>query len=300
MTTAGEAVLIYGMIILGTGIMISNIWRFLRFIQNSKDIMSNGKKDEALEMTLLVLLTFFLFGYVGIGLMGHADFLMAAILFGGSLFVNLVLSLIFHLMNTVKQNSLDMTETLVGVIELRDPNLNGHSQHVRNLTMLMYEHLPEKKKRKINPVSLEYAALLHDVGKIGVPEAILNKPGKLDDQEWVVMRQHPRYGVQILAHLKNLDSICGWIQYHHERIDGNGYYKIPAKDIPYVSKMIAIADTYSAITMKRVYKNSRSYEEAIEVIKDCKGTQFDPELADLFCSIPKEEVLACIPVMLDI
>ena len=86
-----------------------------------------------------------------------------------------------------------------------------------------------------------------------------------------------------------------WIEYHHERIDGKGYYGLKEENIPYAAKIIAIADTFSAITMKRSYKPPRSYEEAIEVMKDATGTQLDKELMEVFAGIPKNDLLSCVP-----
>ena len=85
------------------------------------------------------------------------------------------------------------------------------------------------------------------------------------------------------------------MEYHHERIDGKGYYGLSADEIPYAAKIIAVADTYCAITMRRSYKPPRSYEEAVEVMKEVAGTQLDPEIVEVFCTIPKETLLACVP-----
>ena len=183
-----------------------------------------------------------------------------------------MLTLLIHLMETAKTRSIDIAEVLVGVIDARDPNLNGHSRYVQEVTMLFYRYLPANLKKDINPVSLEYAALMHDVGKLGVPEFILNKPAKLDTDEWTVMRSHPRTGVKILKPLKTFTNISPWIEYHHERPDGKGYYGLKGEEIPLASRIIAIADTYSAITMRRSYKPPRTHEEAIEIIREVAGT----------------------------
>lgn len=181
----------------------------------------------------LVLVVFFLLGYLYVGIFSNTNLLLAFILFFGSIFVSIVLTLLNHLMDTARTRSIDIAEVLVGVIDARDPNLNGHSLSVQNLTMLLYRHLPAHLRGQINPVSLEYAALMHDVGKMGVPEAILNKPGKLDADEWTVMKQHPRTGVRILKPLRTFDDVSDWIEYHHERIDGNGYYGLKGDEIPW-------------------------------------------------------------------
>ena len=126
-------------------------------------------------------------------------------------------------------------------------------------------------------------------------EVILNKPAKLTDDEWTVMRSYPKVGVKIMAPLSTFETISDWILYHHERVDGKGYYGLKADEIPTASKIIAIADTYSAITMRRAYKEPQTYETAIEIIKDVAGTQLDKDLVDIFVMIPKEELVACMP-----
>ncbi len=136
---------------------------------------------------------------------------------------------------------------------------------------------------------------MHDVGKLGVPEAILNKPSKLTEEEWDVMRRHPEIGIKILSPLKSFSGISDWILYHHERVDGKGYYHLSKEEIPFVSRLLAIADTYSAITMRRSYKEPRSHEEAVKIISEVAGTQLDSELVDIFLTIPEEELRKCIP-----
>ena len=138
-------------------------------------------------------------------------------------------------------------------------------------------------------------ALMHDVGKLGVPESILNKPAQLDPDEWVVMKRHPKVGVKILQPLQTFGHIMSWILYHHERIDGHGYYSCPGDKIPLPARIISIADTYSAITMRRSYKAPKTHEDALQIIKDVAGTQLDAELVKYFLTIPKERLIQCIP-----
>lgn len=283
-------------IIIGSVLMITNIIRYMLFLKTTHDVLSSGsKRDRAWKLVAMVLLIFFLIGYLFIAIFSNPDMMMAMILFGGSVFVAIVLTLMFNLLDTAKARSIDIAEVLVGVIDARDPNLNGHSRHVQELTMLFYRYLPNWVKNDINPVSLEYAALMHDVGKLGVPEAILNKPAKLNDDEWEVMRSHPRVGVQILEPLHTFDNIADWILYHHERVDGNGYYKLKGDEIPLAARIIAVADTYSAITMRRSYKEPRTHEEAARILREVAGTQLDAGLVDIFLTIPKEELEMCIP-----
>ena len=293
--------IIFIMILLGAALMVTNIARYVLFIRSTRDVLSSGRRtDEIWELTSLALLVFFLIGYLLVAVLGDPDLVTAGILFGGSTFVAIVLTLMFRLVRTVKENSLNIAETLIGVVDARDPNLNGHSRHVRNLTMLIYRHLPPQKRQKINPVSLEFAALMHDIGKLGIPEQILNKPAKLTEEEWAIMRDHPRLGTQILRPLGSFRQILPWIEYHHEWINGNGYYHIPGQEIPFEAKVIAIADVYSAITMRRSYKPSRTHAEALAMMKEEAGTHLDPGLVELLCQIPEEELKECIPESLDL
>ena len=294
-------IVVYIMLIVGIIIMVSNIWRYIIFLRSTQDVLSSGnKKADIWKYVALTLLIFFLCGYINVAIMYKPGLMVAGILFGGSIFVAIMLTNMFKLIGHTKERSIDISEVLIGVIEARDPNLNGHSRHVQELTMLIYANLPSQKKKQLNPVSLEYAALMHDVGKLGVPEKILLKPAKLSEDEWIIMRKHPKIGVKILKPLKSFDDIQSWIMYHHERIDGHGYYGLKSNEIPYASKIIAIADTYSAITMKRSYKPEKTHEEAIEIIKSVAGTQLDAELVDIFCSIPKKKVTACYPEIVTI
>ena len=288
------------LIISGSIIMVGNIIAYIRFIRTSTDVMLSGKRGEPIwEKIGLALLVFFLLGYLGVAFWGKPDLLMAGILFFGAIFVSLALVLLYHLVDTLKDRSIEVTETLIGVIEARDSNLNGHSRNVQMLSMCLYKHLPACMKEGISPVSFEYAALLHDVGKLGVPESILNKPGKLDDEEWDVMKQHPKIAMDLLRTLPSFDEIKEWILYHHERMDGKGYYGLPGEDIPMAARIIAVCDTYSAITMRRSYKDKRTHEVAMDIIKDVSGSQLDPDIVAVFMTIPKEELQACTPETVD-
>ena len=284
------------LVFLGAALMVNNIVWYCRFLFNTHDVLVVAtRRDTAWRWLGLVLLVFFLVGYILIGLLSDPSLMMAFVLFFGSVFVTIVLVLMFRLLDTVKARSLDIAEALIGVIDARDPNLNGHSLHVQRLTMLLYKALPPALRHGIDPISLEYASLMHDVGKLGIPESILNKPAKLTEEEWTQMRQHPEIGVKLLKPLHDFEEIDNWIYCHHERIDGKGYYSVSEEDIPLASKIIAVADTYSAITMRRSYKEPRTHEEAIAILKEVAGTQLDPTLVRYFLTIPKEDVLACHP-----
>ncbi len=284
------------LIIIGALLMVLNISRYMMFLRTTRDVLSAGKlRDRIWKYLALILLVFFLVGYLSIAIFSKPDMMMALILFGGSIFVAIVLTLLFNLMQTTKERSIDIAEVLVGVIDARDPNLNGHSRHVQEITMLFYRYLPLSLRKEMNPVSLEYAALMHDVGKLGVPESVLNKPAKLTEEEWEIMRKHPKIGTKILNPLKTFRNISDWIEFHHERPDGKGYYKIPLEKIPLAARVIAIADTYSAITMRRSYKSPKSHDEAMKIISEVAGTQLDDDLVKIFLTIPGDELAKCIP-----
>lgn len=294
-------ILIYGMLILGISLMVVNIIKYRECMISMRDVLTAGvKRLKIWKNMAMMLLLFFFVGYVFVTVLGHPDLMTASILFGGSIFVAIMVTFILRGLETVKERSIDVAEVLFGVIDARDPNLNGHSRHVQNLTMLLFEYVPYSRKKDINEVSLEYAALMHDVGKLGVPENILNKPAKLNDEEWEVMRQHPDIGTQILNPLTSFSHIMPWILYHHERIDGKGYHGLKGDDIPYASRMIAVADTYSAITMRRSYKAPHTHEEAITMMKEVAGTQLDEELVEIFAQIPKDKIMKCTAKMLNI
>ncbi len=292
---------IYSMITIGALLMVLNVVNFLRFLASTRDVISGSSvRDMVWSRIALVLLTFFLVGYILVAVFGKPDILMAMILFGGSVFVFIVNSLMAKLLATAKERSIDVAEVIIGAIDARDPNLNGHSRHVQNITMTLFRYLPPQMRADINPVSLEYASLVHDVGKLGIPEAILNKPGKLTEEEWEIMKRHPKIGVEVLKSLHSFEMVMPWIEYHHERMDGKGYYGIPGDRIPLAARIIAVADTYSAITMQRSYKAPRTHDEAITIIKEAAGTQLDAQLVSIFCNIPKEELIACAPPKISI
>ena len=133
---------------------------------------------------------------------------------------------------------------------------------------------------------IEMAGLLHDIGKIAIPQAILCKPGKLTDDEFVIMKSHPVNSEKLIASIKKLQSVSPGIKHHHERWDGRGYPdRLEGENIPYCARIIALADTYDAMTSTRSYRVALPHEVAIEEIRKCAGSQFDPKLAEKFIEI---------------
>ena len=242
-----------------------------------------------------LLVVFFLFSYLFVAQNtvfetgNRGRLAVSIILFGGSIFVLFVIAIVKRLSKTITSKLENIFAAMIEVLEARDYYTKGHSEQVRNLSMLLWEKLPAKERKQINPVLLSDAAYLHDIGKITVPDAILNKAGALDDEEWRIMRTHPEKG-KLMLDKTGFENISNWVVYHHERIDGKGYYGMGEEEIPLEAKIIAVADVFSALYTDRVYRAKLPFEVAIGHIRDGAGTQFDPALAALFIAIPKEKL----------
>ena len=205
----------------------------------------------------------------------------------------LALSLLFCLLMVQKRyekRTLSLLTALIGVVEMRDPNLEGHSLHVRNLSMLLYDNLPWSYRVRIPLRDLQFTALLLDVGKLCIPSAIIEKSGKLKKNELDLIRHHPEMSEKVLLRVKGFSKIAKWIKYHHERVDGNGLFKLKGEEIPLASRIVAVADTFSALTMERNYKPRLSYEEANTELRLVAGTQLDKNLVKYFCAIPIRDI----------
>ena len=195
--------------------------------------------------------------------------------------------------HTGKKRAAILLELLVGIIEADNPNLGGHSLYVHNLTMLIYRFMPYPQKLLIRERDLHYAALLMDIGKLGIPYDIMEKSGKLDKEEWDIVKKHPDIGVRMLGELPGLNKALSYVLYHHERIDGTGYHQLKGDQIPLGARIIAVADTYSALTMNRSYKATLSYAQAIAELRSAAGSQLDEGIVNCFCSIPMSRIQAC-------
>lgn len=168
-------------------------------------------------------------------------------------------------------------------LETKDSYTNGHSLRVTLYSMILAKELNLSDSFMED---IEIAGLLHDIGKVAMPKNILCKNGKLTDEEFLVMKAHPVRGEKIVLNIKKLQLISAWVKTHHEKWDGRGYPDgLKGTEIPLPGRIIALADTYDAMTSTRPYRTALSHEVAISEIKRCSGTQFDPELAALFVKL---------------
>jgi putative nucleotidyltransferase with HDIG domain len=174
----------------------------------------------------------------------------------------------------------DTIRALVAAVEAKDTYTFGHSSRVTQYSLMMAQHLdidPVEKRR------LEYLALLHDIGKIGIDEKILRKNSKLNPEEWEVIRNHSTIGGSIIKPIKFLPEGEKIIRHHHERYNGSGYPDgLRGEEIPLFSRVIAVADSFDAMTSLRPYRGTMKADEAILELRRCSGEQFDPKLVDVF------------------
>lgn len=179
---------------------------------------------------------------------------------------------------------MEMATSLAGAIDAKDPYTKGHSTSVSRYSEALARaiNLPENEVERI-----KIGALLHDVGKIGIPENILKKPGKLDDQEWNVMKQHPVIGAEkVLEPNEALRDLIPIVKYHHERLDGKGYPEgLKGREIPLAARIVSVADAYHALVSDRPYRKGMPIEKACAILKEGAGTQWDTDLVRQFISI---------------
>lgn len=178
-------------------------------------------------------------------------------------------------------------KALTTALETRDQETHGHSERVVSYSLrLGREYGLNREQMK----SLEFGSLLHDIGKIGVPDSILRKPAKLTEDEWVLMREHPVHGQQILRGIEFLQGAARVVAQHHEKWDGSGYpFGLQQEEIDVNARIFSVADAFDAITSDRVYRRAKSYEAAAQELDDWSGRQFDPKVVEAFHRVPKED-----------
>lgn len=175
-----------------------------------------------------------------------------------------------------------LVETFCMSVEMKDPYTRGHSERTTAYLLYLAEHV-YSGLASADEARLRYGGLLHDIGKIYVPEHVLKKPDKLLAEEFELVRTHPQTGADIVGNIPNLKSVIPIILHHHERYDGRGYPAgLSGHDIPLEARMAAIADTFDAMTSTRAYRGSLSVDAALQEIISHSGEQFDPELVSVF------------------
>jgi putative nucleotidyltransferase with HDIG domain len=214
---------------------------------------------------------------------------------------NYQVSLEFKVMEQTEQLRRTMNElndayhntltSLVKALDAREKEVGSHSERVMNFSALIAGKLGIKG---IELEQLVKGSLLHDIGKIGITDNILLKPGKLNDDEWVDMRKHPQIGYAILSEITFLKGPAEIILSHHERFDGSGYPKrLKGEQIPIGARIFTLVDTLDAMTSDRPYRKALPFDAVTKEIKKFRGSQFDPALADLFLSISRSQWEEC-------
>ena len=192
----------------------------------------------------------------------------------------------------IRVTFLGAVKALAEALEAKDPYTHGHSRRVTEIAVMMARELglPTEEQDRIR-----LAGLVHDIGKIGVPEEILHKPGKLTDEEFASIREHPSVGVRILRPIIRDQEVLAIVRHHHERFEGGGYPDgIAGEEIPMGSRLMAVADAFDAMTSIRPYRLPLKSEEARLQLRGNSGTQFDPEVVSLF--LGSEEKLPFCPL----
>ena len=188
---------------------------------------------------------------------------------------------------SVERVSMQMVHALANTIDAKDSYTNGHSTRVAQYSVMLAERMGYSGEKL---EQLEYAALLHDIGKIGVPREIINKPSKLTDEEYEIIKTHPVIGANILNEISEIPDIAIGARWHHERYDGKGYPdRLKGLEIPELARIIGVADAYDAMTSKRSYRDVLSQEIVSGELEKGKATQFDPEIAEIMIQLIKED-----------
>lgn len=185
-----------------------------------------------------------------------------------------------------KRNTELAMQTIISIqkaVDAKDAYTNQHATRVAEYARLIARELGWSKERQEH---IYISGLIHDIGKIGVPDAVLKKPGRLTDDEFAQIKRHPEIGYKILQDYDAFTGVGDGILYHHERYDGNGYPKhLKGKDIPEIARIIAVADAFDAMNSNRVYRKALDSEYIINQIREGKGRQFDPLFADVMLTL---------------
>ncbi len=187
----------------------------------------------------------------------------------------------------LEQAYLESIETLRYTVEAKDIYTRGHSERVADFSVLIGKKLGLSEEDLRN---LHLGGLFHDIGKIGVPDSILQKDSRLTDDEYSQIKQHPNIGVHILSNASIFRDILPIVEHHHEKYDGTGYpSRLAGENIPYLARITTVADSFDAMTSRRSYRDSLPIEFVIEELERCRGTQFDPKIVDAFLDIVRND-----------
>jgi putative nucleotidyltransferase with HDIG domain len=213
-------------------------------------------------------------------------------LINSSHLVELIAGQLASAMNRIKLNerlsntSGEMVKALTKALEVRDNDSGMHSQNMATLASQLAKRVGCSEKEALE---VYWAALLHDIGKIGIEDRVLHKPSSLNEEEWVLIRRHPEMGAKIVQGMTGLDAVAPLILCHHERMDGSGYPKgLKGDKIPLGARIIAVVDTFSAIIEGRVYQPKRVIQDAVDELIKERGAQFDADIVDAFVKMIQE------------
>jgi HD-GYP domain-containing protein (c-di-GMP phosphodiesterase class II) len=187
-----------------------------------------------------------------------------------------------------EQRAYDRTiRSLMAAVETKDLYTRGHSERVSTASVMIARVI---KMREDRVASLRYAGMLHDVGKLGVPTRVLQKSGRLTEEEFAAIQRHPMQGLEIVREIEFLDEAMAGIMHHHERLDGMGYpMGLKGEQIPEFARVIAVADAFDSMTTTRSYRGARTLDEAIVELRRCAGKQFDPVMVEALIAAVEEQ-----------
>ncbi|GHV00160.1 hypothetical protein FACS1894211_06910 [Clostridia bacterium] len=280
------------LIVAGAFLIVWSAFKYYMLIRFSADetYRKMSGRNRMNDIVSIGLLCFSFAGYVAAGVyiaLGSGalyDLFVALIFAGGGVFVYFMVASQIGMSKVLRLKTTEILKILVNSIEMKDAYTFGHSQHVHKIVGVFYDHLPESVRKHIVKPKLLDAALLHDIGKIGINDAVLNKKGVLNAGEWNKVKEHPAVGKNLLVST-SFEEIENWVLYHHEHIDGTGYYHLTGDEIPPEARIIAIADVYSALTTDRIYRTRYSHKQALDMMAKGRGTQFDADLFAVFETI---------------
>ncbi len=185
-----------------------------------------------------------------------------------------------RLFSEVRSLFLNLVKSLISIVEAKHKYTKGHSERVHLISCFLARKLGLKRHAR---EVLHWASLFHDVGKISVPDAILNKPGTLTDEEFAIIKRHPVVGYEVLSHIEQLHEALPGIRHHHERMDGSGYPDgLKGEEVPLAARIIAVADVYDALTSTRSYRPAMPVSKALEIMRAGEGRHFDSQVLHLF------------------